>query len=519
MVNHPTAIPVDAHVITADNDLATVEALAAWCTERPNAAVIAVFGEPEPAALYAHEPHVTALAWLPAFGRRVAAAMPPSPRATVAPPPVVVGDGQVARYLVAALVEGWADPGQPLEVHCVGENAGWAQEAEVVVEPRGRLTWSQTPIRPIPVVRRVRELVDAWQPPARKHGDATGPAVLVSLDDPVAAMSVASALVASVPHARVGVVVPDAAPWPSVAGIAVFSIADARRDAVDAYREPWQVLAEQLLADIAWVAAPDSLITRPDAPIFAEAVYGSGGDPLALEDQPASLRDQLGALAAALPQIADAGTLEPADPVGRIEPVLLTPGELLGMASEILGVLGGDGAAMQAAVELAYALPGIASRAGEPLQRPSGYEPLLTFDDVERLAPLVHLAYQDISAETSNATDSPLAGALWDQLTEFERAGNRAVLTGTAVAHGLLGLRWRPSARPAAYALDADELDRLAELEHRRWAIHQRRNGAPSHRWMEPWSDLTVGVKDYDRHIMRQAIGLLAAAGIEVYKP
>lgn len=174
---------------------------------------------------------------------------------------------------------------------------------------------------------------------------------------------------------------------------------------------------------------------------------------------------------------------------------------------------------MPVAVELAYALPGIASRAGEPLQRPSGYEPLLTFDDVERLAPLVHLAYQDISVETSNATDSPLAGALWDQLTEFERAGNRAVLTGTAVAHGLLGLRWRSSDRPTTYVLDADEIERLAELEHRRWAIHQRRNGAPSHRWMEPWSDLTEGVKDYDRHIMRQAIGLLAAAGIEVYKP
>ena len=510
----------DVHVIACDNDRATVEALAQWREEHPDDHVVAVFAEPELAVAYADEPLVAALAWLPTFGRRVAAAMPPSPRATVAPPPVVIGDGRVARYLVTALVEGWADPGQPLEVHCVGESAGWAQEAEVVLASRGRLTWSETVARPIPVVRRVLELVEAWEAPARKRGDVTGPTVLVALDDPAVAVGIAAAVAASVAGARVGVVVPDAAPWPSVAGVTMFATADVWREAVDAHRAPAAVLVEQLLADVAWVAAPGSLVTCPEAPIFAEASYDLHSDLLPLGEQPVVLRDQLAAVAAALPAIVSAGSLELADPARRLDPVILTPGELLGMASEIQRVLGADEqGTRQAAVELAYLLPGIASRAGRPLRRPCGYEPLLTFDEVERLAPLVHLAYQDISGETDNATDSPLAGALWDQLTEFERAGNRAPLVGVAVAHALLGLDWRASENPTVYPLDADELEQLGELEHRRWAIHQRRNGVESHRWMEPWSDLTEGVKDYDRHIMRQVIGFLTAAGVEVYKP
>ncbi len=526
MADHPTtAAPHDVHVIAPGDDHRVVEMLARWRTAHPDEPVVAVFAEPALASVYAGEAPITALAWLPDFGRRVATAMPPSPRATVAPPAVVVGDGRIARYLVTALIEGWADPGQPLGVHCLGEDAGWAQEAEVAAQPRGRLTWSQTPTRPIPVVRRIMELVDAWEPPARKRGDPTGPTVLVALDDPISTMSIAAAVAASVPDARVGAVVPDAAPWPPVAGVSVFATADGRVAVVDARHTPLATLAEQLLADLAWVSAPDALATRADAPIVTDASYDTTGDPLALHDQPALLRAQLTAIAAALPEIAAAGSLERVDPTLRIEPVILTPSELRGMASEVLAALGvaDDPRTRQAAVELAHLLPGIASRAGQPLGRPSGHVPLLTFDDIERLAPLVHLAYTDISAETGNATASPLAGALWDQLTEFERAGNRAVLVGVAVGHALLGLDWRSSSQPTAYAFDVEEFERLAELEHRRWAIHQRRNGAPAHRWMEPWAvpggpGLADDVKEYDRHIMRQVIGILAAAGVEVTK-
>lgn len=513
----------DGSVIDLGDDPATVAALAAWRRERAGEPVVAVFDEPELAAVYSDEPGVTAVAWLPVLGRQVAAAMPPRPKASVAPPPVVVGDGRVARHLVEALIEGWADPGQPLQVHCLGAHADWAQEVDLVVQPRGHLSWSELPARPIPVVRRVHELAAAWRQPARKKADPTGPTVLIALESATETMSVAAAVVSSVPNARVGAIVPDAAQWPSVPGVSVFDIADARRAAADVERTAPTRLAEQLLAEVAWLGAPDSAVTCPDVPILAAARYGPDGAVLPLNGQRRHLRDQLAAVSEALPAIIRAGCLERADRLRATEPVILTPRELLGMAAEIMRVLGVEGAGSRhTAIELAYLLPAIAGRAGLPLRRRSDYVPLLTYDEVERLAPLVHFAYEDISARTGNATGSPLAGALWDQLTEFERAGNRAVLVGAAVGHAVLGLDWRPAEERAGLLPLDDRVERLAELEHRRWAIYQRRNGAGSHEWMKPWSGseserVSEGAKEYDRHIVRQTIPILAGAGVEVF--
>lgn len=513
----------DYSTIDLGDDWSTVEALAAWRREGVGGKVIAVFAEPELAAVYADELGVTAVAWLPLLGQLVAAAMPPRPRAAVAPSPVVVGDGRVARCLVEALVEGWADPGQPLEVHCVGAEPGWAQEASSIVEPQGQLTWSELPTRAVPVVRRILELVAAWSPPARKNGDPTGPTVLVALESATESMSLANSVATAVQGARVGVVVPDATVWPAVDGVAVFDIAQARRAALDLHAAGSTRLSDQLLAEVAWLGAPDSMVTRPKTPIFAEAVYGSDFAPLPFTSQGRLLREQLRAVSAALPEIIRAGCLEPADRARRTEPVILTPAELQSMALEILRALGAEGAGVKdTAIELAYLLPAIASRAGLPLQRPTDYVPLLTYDDVERLAPLVHFAYQDVSAVTGNATASPLAGALWDQLTEFERAGNRAVLVGAAVAHAVLGLDWRSARDSTGLRMTDDQIERLAELEHRRWAVHQRRNGAGSHEWMKPWfgpkeTRVSEGAKEYDRHIVRQTILILAGADVEVF--
>ncbi|WP_432558801.1 hypothetical protein [Granulicoccus sp. GXG6511] len=517
-----STVPDPMHVIASGDDATVVNDFEAWRSQHPDEPVILVFGEPELAAIFRDTPQVAAsVAWLPAVARRVAAELPPRPRSTVAPSPIVIGDGRIARHLVAAMVEGWADPGQPLEVHCVGTDPAWAQEAEIVVGPQGRLTWSQLPLRPVPVVRRIRELVRAWQAPARRKGDPVGPTVLIALEAADVAMSLGVAIGADVPDARVGVLLEHAAPWPPVPGTDVFDLGSLRRAVARGSGDP---VLEELFAEVAWVSAPSSLVTRPEVPIFAEAAYADGGAPLPFEEQPAPLQDQLSAVAAALPEILAAGALTYADRALRAEPVVLTPNELLAMAREILRALRveDDQGARQTAIELAYLLPGIVARAGRPLQRPEDYRALLTFGDVERLAPLVHLAYQDVSAETDNATGSPLAGALWDQLTEFERAGNRAVLVGAAVCHAVLGLTWQPAAAEAGQlVLDVERNERLAELEHRRWAIHQRRNGAEDHQWMKPWNGpegeaVTEGAKEYDRHIVRQILRFVQDVGIEV---
>lgn len=517
--------PDGPRIVAFPSDAAVVEEFDLRRNGRPGETFILMFGEPALASLFRADPRVVAsVAWLPEVARQVTALLPPRPRTTVAPPPIVIGDGRVACALVAALVEGSAEPGQPLEVHCLGGDPAWAHEAGISVEPQGQLSWSELAMRPLPVARRVRELVEAWQVPARKRGDPAGPAVLIALDDAAAAVSIAVTVESSVPKARVGVLLEGAGRWPAVPGVTVFDLVAMRRALVDAVGEPVTVLAEQLLAEVAWVSAPGSAVTRPVASVFAEAGYADNQEPLPWAEQPAELRDQVSVVAAALPRIMAAGSLEFADRVLGHEPVVLTPGELARMAAKILRVLGvaEDSGTRQTAVELAYLLPGIAGRAGQPVQRPAEYAPLLTFADIERLAPLVHLAYQNVSVATNNATGSPLAGALWHQLTEFDRAGNRAVLAGAAVCHAVLGLDWRALGDESAeLVLDDDRIERLAELEHRRWATYQRRNGAGDHKWMKPWNGpedeaVTEEAKMYDRLIVRNVIGFLRGANIEV---
>jgi hypothetical protein len=513
-----------ATVIALDTDLATAEAVARWHRERPTDSVIAVFGEAELADVYRGWSNTRAVAWMPVLAAQVARQLPPSVRECVAPPPIVIGDGPIACHLVSALVRGWSEPGQPMQVHCIGDTPDWAQEADAVTRPHGEVSWSALITRPVPVIRRIRELVAQWPEPAVKHATSTGPTVLVALARGDQTLSLAAAIDKAIPNASVGAIVADRGDWPPTAGVTVFDITEAKAAAVELLDIPTHPLAEQLLAEIAWIAAPDSRVTSPKTPIFVAADYGPDGAVLPLEEQDQQLRDQLDTVCGACAEILHAGNLEFADASAPIEAVILTPGELSGMADEILRALGiddNDGARLTA-IELAYLLPGILSRAGMAVQRVAGYEPILTFKVVEQLAPLVHFAYLDISAETNNATDSPLAYLMWEELSEFDRASNRAVLVGAAIGHAVLGLGWRSSQRPVHIELSQSKAEILAELEHRRWAIHQRRNGANSHQWMLLWDGpegerVTDEAKRYDRHIAIQVIRILADAGIELY--
>ena len=74
----------------------------------------------------------------------------------------------------------------------------------------------------------------------------------------------------------------------------------------------------------------------------------------------------------------------------------------------------------------------------------------------------------------------------------------------------------RRSASPALYEFEPETLERLAELEHRRWEHHQRRNGRPGHKWAVPWSELSDGVKDFDRAAVRSIPPSLAELGVEI---
>jgi len=305
--------------------------------------------------------------------------------------------------------------------------------------------------------------------------------------------------------------------WPQLPGVAQFTLEESAVLALDPRFSPTQQLAQLILDDIAWLSTADAEATRPEGPILAEVVHSPGGRAV-WEAQSEELRGQLTRLAGACEELLAAGSVELAPGEVR-EPsaILLTPPELAAMASRILGLLGRDRTpgTWLTALELASRLPVLAARAGFTPRRPAGHDPLLTPELVELLAPQVHLAYQRISEKTDNATGSPLALELWENLDDFNKASNRAAITGSAVTHAAAGLTWRRPTQEEGVLLDEALLKELGRLEHRRWAIHERRNGRGDHEWAKPWNEIPE-VQHYDIAIMRHLPRILAAANMEL---
>lgn len=464
------------------------------------------------AELWRPDERVASYAWGPVLARQAIAAAPPAPRESVAPPPVIVGDGPMASTLLEELVAGWAEPGQRTIVHCLGWVGDWAEAGASWAGDTAQISWSRVALRPASVLRRVEELVACWSPPSPHHGVATGPTVYVACEDEPVGVTIADFVARRSERARVVALVSGETGWPAGASRPHSAREAARRALTGDAAEPLE-LARRALEDISWLGAPDSSVTAPIEPIFTHPIHG-----LAWEEQPSELRKELLTVADKVVDLLALGEIETS--LGPREPgfVVPTPQELTAVASGLLRLLGRnrEPGTWQTALEFAARLPVMAARAGYTLRRPSGYDALLTYELLDQLAPQVHLAYQGISQATGNATGSPLAGALWQSLSEFDRASNRMVIAGSAVAHAAAGLTWRRPTAAGGIVLDERRLALLGELEHRRWAIHQRRNGRPRHAWAKPWNTLGEERHRYDIVIMRELRNILADANIEL---
>lgn len=482
-----------------------------------DAAIEVVFRDEAVAALWKEHPRVRVAAYGRRLARIVLAAVSPSTPDRAAPPPVIVGDGPLNATVAEELVAGWSEPGQPMIVHCVGRDESWARDVADWAGGAARISWSQGSLRPEPVLRRIGELLAGWDAPPPKRGTPTGPAVIVACTDEMLTPVVAAAVAREVREARVAMITPGEIRWPQLPEVAQFTLEDSAVLALDPRFSPTQQLAQLILDDVSWLSTADAEATRPEGPILAEVVHSPGGRAV-WEAQSEELREQLTRLAGACEELLAAGSVELA-PGGVREPsaILLTPPELAAMASRILGLLGRDRTpgTWLTALELASRLPVLAARAGFTPRRPAGHDPLLTPELVELLAPQVHLAYQRISEETDNATGSPLALKLWENLDDFNKASNRAAITGSAVTHAAAGLTWRRPTQEEGVLLDEALLKELGRLEHRRWAIHERRNGRGDHEWAKPWNEIPK-LQHYDIAIMRHLPRILAAANIEL---
>ncbi|MDI9629608.1 MAG: hypothetical protein QM286_13890, partial [Acidobacteriota bacterium] len=251
--------------------------------------------------------------------------------------------------------------------------------------------------------------------------------------------------------------------------------------------------------------------------LFGELVHGSGA--IRLDEQTVSTRDALQAVAAAAKSILSAGKIG-VDGVHdeASEAIWSSPAELGAMREAILSALppSDNPDQPQRALELATRLPTLVARAGWTPHRLAGTTNLLTADELHRLAQLNHASYQLVSGQTGNATGSDNASKSWTELAAFEQESNRAQAVDVPAKLAAVGLTWRRSASPELYEFEPAVLERLAELEHRRWEHHQRRNGRPGHEWAVPWSELSDSVKEYDRAAVRSIAPSLAELGVEI---
>ena len=149
----------------------------------------------------------------------------------------------------------------------------------------------------------------------------------------------------------------------------------------------------------------------------------------------------------------------------------------------------------------------------------------------EVLARAIHDNYvtaQTALGETS-ATNPSLAG--WGELSESLREANRAQSRHIGAKLRSIGCAIAPISDLDAdvFQFSSQELELLAEAEHQRWMDETRRAGyrfgpGPKdsvrkiHPSLLPWGDLSEGEKEKDRAATRAIPGLLALAGLQIYR-
>lgn len=447
---------------------------------------------------------------------------PPYPGEHVVPPPLVIGDGSLAAELVRRiLVAGWRDGRRPV-VHCMSGGSRWVEELRGDVPDYSLELIDGACLSPARAADAARRLVAGWAPPPKGKGDAAGLRVYVALRQDALALPIARAVLRALPDARVALVVEDGRGWGSSLGaddqrLVWISRGTLLSDPAVLNRGPVDLLRDELVADArAW---------PPENPsVFGQVVRDAGGALTGVRGDQARLAagvEQLVADGARLTlDVLQAGGLDVRAGGQPSEPPIVGPAALRKMASILIEGMGDvlpPGPVSTAwAVETAARLPGLVQCAGWAVR--ASEAPLLEVAAVERLAPLVHQAYVAKQADLRNPTQSTLATAAWAEMSEYYQASNRAVVRDYPVKLALVGLDWRRADDPVLFALSDDQVDLLAEAEHRRWSHFQRRNGAEGHSFVKPWTELG-SERGLDRSNVEMMARALAAEGVEIFDP
>lgn len=444
---------------------------------------------------------------------------PPREADRVSPPPIVIGQGTTAAEIVRRIVVGWQELGEQMAVYCLGPERDWIDDIEVGLAGRAHLTFTRVPLNQDCVLRAVADSLAEWTPPPPRKASSTGPTVVVALNDATTAFTLAVAVAGSHPNARVVALVDDAAVWqPRLVALGV-RVRLVARNAQLTDPGVLAITAEQLLIN---ELLDDASRWPPEIPtVFGTVRRPADGAHSGLDEQSPATRQTILRIAAAAEDILTAGGVAVRGGNALDDSaVILSPEELRAMAARIGDLVDDHQPDLPyRALELAARLPTLVARVGWAPHRSPSKHNLLSPREINELAPRAHEQYQLISARTNNATGSEVAGQSWDEVSAFEQESNRAQIVDAPAKLAAVSLSWRRSERPVLYQFNAEQVELLAEWEHRRWEHHQRRNGRPGHEWAKPWTELEDPVKEYDRDPIRVLPEMLARVGIEIYDP
>jgi hypothetical protein len=152
--------------------------------------------------------------------------------------------------------------------------------------------------------------------------------------------------------------------------------------------------------------------------------------------------------------------------------------------------------------------------------------PALALEQIDAVARRLH---KQFLAENRYKNPDPVMKP-WDELRDDLKNSNRMQAERAAAFLEKIGYHVeRAAGAVTPVALNDDEVERLAEMEHGRWVVERLQSGwrygakrDPANKlspYLVPWHELSDGVKDYDRTAARSWPGMLGEAGLQVRRP
>ena len=147
---------------------------------------------------------------------------------------------------------------------------------------------------------------------------------------------------------------------------------------------------------------------------------------------------------------------------------------------------------------------------------------------IELLARAFHRNYVRTHASSADSADEAPGLREWEDLPEALKEANRAQAADVGTKLAAVGCRIQPWTDWTGDGMrfGAEEIERMAEIEHERWCRDRTANGwtygptrddrRKTSPYLVAWDELTEAVKDYDRDAVRALPELLTYAGYEI---